>query len=50
MIFALEVHGIMFLFACVISIGLVFTIFLVRETKGVNLDILEINGNNIHST
>lgn len=46
MLFALEVHGSMLLFACVIIIGMLFTIFLVRETKGINLDVLEVKDQN----
>lgn len=43
MLFALDVYGSMLLFACVLIVGILFTIFVVRETKGVKLDVLEAN-------
>lgn len=42
---ALELYGCMFLFACVSITGLIFIIIVVRETKGKNLDVLEIKEN-----
>lgn len=45
-LFAIGVHGIMFLFGCVLAIGLIFTLFVVRETKGINLEGLENKDNN----
>lgn len=41
----LEVDGTMLLFACVLIVGCIFTIFVVPETKGVNLDALEVDNN-----
>lgn len=41
-LFVLELHGSVFLFAGVIATGFIFTIFVVRETKGINTDVLEV--------
>lgn len=38
---SLQLYGCMWLFAGVSVVGLVFTIFVVKETKGKNLDVLE---------
>lgn len=38
----LQLHGCMFLFAAVSAFGLVYTIYVVPETRGKNLDNLEI--------
>lgn len=37
----LELYGTIWVFAGASFIGLLFTIFVVRETKGTNLDLLE---------
>lgn len=37
-----DLYGCMFMFAMVSLVGLVFTIFVVKETKGKNLDVLEL--------
>lgn len=41
----LEVHGTMLLFACVLLVGFIFTLFIVPETTGINLDVLEADSN-----
>lgn len=41
MLLALELHGCMFLFAFVSVLGIIFTKFVVPETKGRNLDVLD---------
>lgn len=46
LLFALEVDGIMFLFGCVLASGFIFTLLVVRETKGINLEVLENKGDN----
>lgn len=38
---SLQLHGCMWLFAGVSVVGLIFTIAVVKETKGKNLDVLE---------
>lgn len=40
-LYALGLDGSLFLFAGVLVVGFIFTIFVVRETKGINLDVLE---------
>lgn len=45
----LELYGCMWLFACIMVTGLCFTIFVVKETKGLNLDVLEVNKNETKS-
>lgn len=42
LMYYLQLHGCMFLFATVSAIGLVYTIYVVPETRGKNLDNLEI--------
>lgn len=37
----LELYGSMYFFASVSVVGLLFTIFVVEETRGKNLDVLE---------
>lgn len=39
----------MLAFACVLVIGYIFTICFVRETKGINLDVLEVIDNKMDS-
>lgn len=38
----LDLYGSMWMFATVAMIGLVFTIIVVKETKGKNLDVFEV--------
>lgn len=46
MLLAMGMDGSMFVFAFVIAFGFFFTIFVVPETKGINLDVLEVKDNN----
>lgn len=38
----IDLYGSLWLFAFVSAVGLIFTIFVVKETKGNNLDLLEV--------
>lgn len=38
----LQLYGCMWLFAVVCTVGLVFTVVVVKETRGINLDVLEV--------
>lgn len=46
MLFAFGVHGLMVLSGGILAVGFIFTLFVVRETKGIYLDVLEDKDNN----
>lgn len=45
--FYLDLHGCMFLFASVSTFGVFYTIYIVPETRGKNLDVLEMKQTNV---
>lgn len=46
----LDLHGCMFLFAAVSVFGVFYTVYVVPETKGKNLDVLETAESNTFNT
>lgn len=41
MLATMELHGCMWFFGGIVTFGLLFTLIVVKETKGKNLDVLE---------
>lgn len=41
MLASIELYGCMWFFSCMATLGFLFTIFVVKETKGKNLDVLD---------
>lgn len=43
MLASIELYGCIWFFSCMATFGMLFTIFVLKETKGKNLDVLEEN-------
>lgn len=43
MLASIELYGCIWFFSCMATLGMLFAIFVVKETKGKNLDVLDEN-------